>query len=83
MRGMGHACGDAHMRAQTHIMQEHIMQMPTCLVTGVYDAVAAMAAFETQGMVPAFAASDAFAERIAEDADRWAAVVRQGRITAE
>jgi tripartite-type tricarboxylate transporter receptor subunit TctC len=41
------------------------------------------AAFETQGMVPAYAASGAFGELIAKDAKRWAEVVRAGKITAE
>jgi tripartite-type tricarboxylate transporter receptor subunit TctC len=40
-------------------------------------------AFETQGMVPSYAPSAAFGELIAEDAKRWAEVVRIGNITAE
>lgn len=41
------------------------------------------AAFEAQGMVPATAAPAAFATLVREDAERWAEVIRAGRITAQ
>ncbi len=40
-------------------------------------------AFETQGMVPATATPAAFGALITKDAQRWAEVVRIGRITAD
>jgi tripartite-type tricarboxylate transporter receptor subunit TctC len=40
-------------------------------------------AFEAQGMVPASSTPAEFKELIAKDAQRWAAVVQRGNITAE